>query len=235
MEETGPSEKRPPSAECKDDSVADKIDSQARLAAAVAHKVNNPLTYVMNYLFVLKQTVKDGESLRMISKVEEGINEAAGILNGLVDVSGASREQILEIDLGSLVPEIIASVTNDNEAVINNMVDTRSRVRAAKTGLRMAIRNVIENSLETGAGNVHISTTEDRETVTLNIRDDGHGIEEEHLTMLYEPYFTTRPEKSGLGLYAAFNAVRSFGGSLRCAGTKGMGAEFGITLRKTAP
>jgi signal transduction histidine kinase len=211
----------------------EKLQSQSRLASDIAHKVNNPLTYVMNYLFILKQGVEDENSRRMIDVIEDGISKATNILNNLVDISSPPKEQIQEIYLKALVDETIAVLPGKNGKLIKNNVDASSMGFAGSIGLRKALISLFENSVEAEASEIPIDSKEDRGIVTLRIKDNGQGIKEEYLQRVFEPFFTTKTGRAGLSLYASFHIIKSFGGSMWCESTGSAGSDFFIALEKS--
>jgi two-component system, sporulation sensor kinase E len=212
--------------------LVEKIESQGRLASSIAHKVNNPLTYVMNYIFILKQGIKDKESIRMLSSVEDGIGKATEILNKLVSVSSPAIEQSREINLRTLVDETISRLRSEHGGLVKNDVRSRASSVAGKMGLGKVIENLIMNSTEAGSKEIAVTSKSDKNTITLKIIDDGSGIEREHLDKIFEPYFTTKLKREGLGLYESFHIIRSFGGLLWCERTGKNGSEFRIMLNK---
>lgn len=210
-----------------------KLDALDRLSTAIAHKVNNPLTYALNYLYILRSAVGEDQSAApLYDKIGQGIKEAKDALQGLVDMSNPFHWAVRSLDLKELVPSVIALLTPRASSVqIRTGFEGRTTVQAS-AGLPEVLDSLLTNAVEAGATVIEIGSREDEDRIVLLIRDNGSGIKKENLPKVFEPYFTTKPERAGLRLYASYHIVKFFGGVMICESTEGSGAEFKIFFPK---
>jgi signal transduction histidine kinase len=213
---------------------AEKMEALSRLSAAVSHKVNNPLTYVLNYIFILKSTLSDEKTVSTLKKVEQGLNRAKDVLHELVDMSCPSSESQEVIDLGSCIKEGMSAYFSElsgKGVSVDTEFEAPATATASKKGILKAIMILVENSVEAGASNIAIRARGSGEGATIDVEDNGCGIREEHLNLVFEPFFTTKPFASGLGLYLAYHQVRSFGGRLCVEAPRAGVTTFRMTLQ----
>lgn len=216
----------------------EKLAALERLAAGIAHNVNNPLSYVVNYLFLLKERSKDENAVPLIEKIEDGVHRAKDVLHCLLDLSTPSREPLGTVDLRGSVSRAVSFLSSEAEkrgVRISSNFEGTSAVTASEKGLDEVLLNILTNAMDAGASEVSIKERVTDHDVTLLIADNGSGIKKEHLRNVFEPYFSTKPRGTGLGLYTSYHIIKSFGGRLWCESTPGKGAQFGIVLKKVQP
>jgi signal transduction histidine kinase len=212
---------------------ADRQASLGRLAANMSHNVNNPLTYVLNYIFILKETVKDEKAQAVLKKMEQGVNKAKATLQELVDLSRPPKDPVEDLRLKPVIAEAIdefADKKGRGRTKIREAIDEHLKVRAPRLGLRLVVSALLENAAEAGAAEVRLEGRRQGGMAVLTVCDDGSGMEKEDLTRLFEPFFSTRTGGRGLSLYMSYNILRSFGADVWCSSEPGRGTEFNIIL-----
>lgn len=203
---------------------SEKLGAVARLSETISHKINNHLTYVLNYLFILKSSFTDQKLHSLVLKVEEGLNRTRDILHNLVDSSKYSWETHEDIELEKELKIIIDKflhVAREKGISLEAAFKGSNAIRANRRGLNIVMANVLQNAFESGAGVIKITSFRKKGTVSITVSDNGCGINREHLELVFEPFFTTKTEHKGLGLYSSYNLVRSFGGSITCSSIPG--------------
>jgi two-component system NtrC family sensor kinase len=216
----------------------EKLAALERLAAGIAHNVNNPLSYVVNYLFILKEKVKDENAGPLIEKIEDGVRRAKDVLHGLIDMSAPSREPFGTVDLRGSISRAVSFLSSEAEKVgvtMTSSFEGPSVVTASEKGIDEVLLNILTNAINAGASEVSMQGRGNDHDVLLLISDNGPGINKEHLRKVFEPYFSTRPRGTGLGLYTSYHIIKSFGGNIWCESAPGRGARFGIVLRRALP
>jgi|GEM_PF-6344712 PAS domain S-box-containing protein len=216
--------------------LADKLSALERLAGGIAHNVNNPLSYVLNYLFILKETLTDEKAKPLLQKIEQGVIKAKDIMQGLMDLSNPSKEPLEPIDLRTAVMSTLAFLSSEVEKkgiTVRTEYEGSTKIKASKKGFDEVMFNLLSNAIEAGATNITIKSFENEKGITMLISDNGSGIEKEHLRKIFEPYFTTKPKGTGIGLYVSYNIIKSFGGEIWCNSKKGKGTQFGIIFKKS--
>lgn len=214
---------------------ADKLGALGRLAAGIAHNVNNPLTYVMNYLYVLKGTVNSKDANPLINKIEEGISRAKDVLQGLMDLSNPAQGPVEIIDMRAVTLNTILLLTpeaKEKGISINTEFGGATKIKASKKGLSEVLFNFLTNAIDAEATDITIRSYETDEDIAMLVTDNGTGIKKKHLPKVFEPYFTTKPKGTGLGLYISYHIVKSFDGDIWCSSKEGSGTQFIVTFQK---
>lgn len=221
---------------------AESLASLTTLAAGVAHEIKNPLGSIGIHIQLIQKAIHAEESpdKESISKYLEVIMEEVDRLNGIVvDFLFAVRPINADLErrcLNSLVHDVMDFVRFElKEAGIE--VDERYAESIPDLDLdekymKQALLNIIKNAI--GAmpegGVLKISTEVDSADVTLRITDTGVGIDEENLTKIFEPYFTTKEFGSGLGLTVVYKIVKEHGGEISVTSREGEGTTFALSF-----
>ncbi|MDP2168291.1 MAG: ATP-binding protein [Thermodesulfovibrionales bacterium] len=215
---------------------ADKLGALGRLASGIAHNVNNPLTYSLNYLFILRETASDEKARELIKKAEQGIEKSKIVLEGLLDFSTPAEGNIELIDVAETVKgtvTFLSGAVNEKNIRIHTELPEGLTVWASQKAIEEVLINLITNSIDAGANEMTIEGYgDDPKDATITLADNGSGILKEHIPRLFEPYFTTKPKGkgTGLGLYVSYNIIKSFDGNIWCESKTGAGTKFFITL-----
>lgn len=215
-------------------SANEKMIALGRIAAGVAHEVNNPLAGILNCLDTIKKRPADQQLLiRYIPVIESGLNRIRLIVAGLLGelrVEGAQElsgpqclDDLREITLVELGDRSI-NLEWDNR-LSADVVLNRQRIQQVVFNL---LRNALQMMPEDG--NVGFRAFQDADCIVLEVEDDGPGIASEHLKRLFDPFFTTRSDGTGLGLWIAYRLVRSMNGQIEVTSTIGKGALFQVFL-----
>jgi len=149
-----------------------------------------------------------------------------------------SRQVVLDesnLDLRSLVAELTAMLERlvpDNVSLVLEVDETPAVVYADAGRLGQVIVNLVVNAIDAihGDGEIVIRVAVRGQTVVLEVRDTGAGIDDATKELLFEPFFTTKPHGTGLGLATAHGAVQQVGGKIEVTSSVGVGTTFTITL-----
>jgi PAS domain S-box-containing protein len=238
---------------------SDRMASVGRLAAGVAHGINNPLAYVMGNLEFIREELADLKSLATktapteelgarIDDLNDGIEQAlegAGRVRDIVlDLSTFSRsEEVIgtPIDLCPVLDSAINLTWNEIRHCARLVKDFAPvpPVLADESRLAHVFVNLLANaahSIPEGKAmqnEIRVATgTDQRGRVVVEVRDSGEGIPPEQLPHIFEPFFTTKPVGmgTGLGLSVAHGIVLSLGGELEVESTLGEGSTFRVVL-----
>jgi two-component system NtrC family sensor kinase len=225
---------------------SEKQASVGRLAAGVAHEINNPLTGVLTFTHMLlrrKDLVDEVRSdLQTIAKETERVR---AIVKGLLDFSRQTKLEPEPTDINRLVRTAIALV--DNQALVKGVtlkftpteglpVRTVDRNQMQSVLLNMMINAI--DATEPG-GTVTVKTgfslskgKTDQDGIEITISDTGCGISKENLGKIFDPFFTTKDvgQGTGLGLSVSYGIVERHGGNIRVQSEVGKGSSFTIWL-----
>lgn len=219
---------------------SEKLASIGRLAAGVAHQLNNPLTSVLirSELLLRDARGRQSEDLRVI------INEAtrcSSIVRGLLDFSRQSIPRRDASNLNQIISDVVTLIRNQAEVnkvemVVDCSVSLPSIV-VDQSQLREVFLNIALNALDAmpKGGTLRFVTRSVKRpeaAVCVLIEDNGVGIPKDDIPRLFDPFFTTKEtgKGTGLGLAVSYGIVQSHNGSIEVESTLGKGSRFTVVL-----
>jgi signal transduction histidine kinase len=212
---------------------SEKLAGIGRLAAGVAHEINNPLAVILGYAKLLRRR-SEGQLAADLGVVEDEAVRAQEIVEGLLDLSrplAAAREPV---ELGPLCREAVARLEETGRlAGARVEVQGAARVEGHAQKLRQVILNLVKNAAEAAGagGRVEVRIAEaPGGGAEVAVADTGPGLSEAIRDRLFEPFFTTKPAGTGLGLAVSQGIVQAHGGTLDVESPPGGGARFTVRL-----
>jgi two-component system cell cycle sensor histidine kinase/response regulator CckA len=218
---------------------ARQMESLGRLAGGIAHDFNNLLTIIVGKVSTLSMdpglSVEGSET---ISDIEQAVRRARELTRQLllfgrqqvVDAAGSDLDRMIQDSLGFLKSSCAPLVP-----VTYQPSGTRMMVKVQKSHVAQILQNLVFNArdaiVESGApGQITISTSVSAELVRLEVSDSGPGMETNVAERAFEPYFTTKGQKSGsgMGLAIVSGLVLQSGGKIRLDTAPGQGSRFTI-------
>ncbi len=224
-----------------------KLASLGRLAAGVAHEINNPMAIINEKAGLLKDLVlfsheyQDREKLlSLVDSVLGSVKRSRDITHRLLGFAKHMDVKVETIFLNELIEEVLGFL--DKEAfhrdihVSLNFAPDLAPVAHDRGQLQQVFLNIINNAFEAVAdgGNISITTRErgkDTDTVEVAISDDGRGIAAEDLKHIFDPFYTRgKKQGTGLGLSISYGLVSKCGGGIGVQSTEGKGTTFTVEL-----
>jgi PAS domain S-box-containing protein len=213
----------------------EKLASVGRLAATVAHEINNPLEAITNLLYLAKHSSVLNEVKKYLAIAEEELERVSHLTKQTL---GFYRETkgATQVRLGELVTSLLSVFTSRvrNKGIeICPEIDDNSEIYAVPGEIRQVIANLISNSIDAldsgGKLRIRVSAAmkwagDQHRGLRLSVADTGPGIPGELRAQLFEPFFTTKKDVgTGLGLWVCKNIVENHRGSIhvRSATTPG--------------
>lgn len=224
---------------------AEKLAATGRMAATLAHEINNPLAAVMNLLYLA--SAADGtEAKDYIQVAEREVRRASEITKRTL---GFFREDAkpIRISLVKVVQEVIdtfqTAKLNGYPNKVHQDFQSTAFVYARVGEIRQIISNLLGNAIDavedTAEPSITLMLRERSGSVALSVRDNGCGITMANRDRIFEPFFTTKASVgTGLGLYVSKQLAEKNGGSLEvesCAGEGRSGTTFSLTLPIASP
>ena len=219
--------------------ISEKMASLGLLAAGVAHEVNTPLTGISSYTQMLLQgAAPDDPKTRVLEKIERQTFRAAKIVNGLLNLARPAQVDSGPVDVNAVVNDVLSllehQLRNGSIQVRKELAPTSPIVLGIEYKLQQVFLNLFLNARDAmpKGGWLSIVTRGGREHATIEVADTGAGISADHLSRIYDPFFTTKDigKGTGLGLSITYGIVQEHGGSITCESSVGQGTRFSLVL-----
>ena len=214
----------------------EKLAGLGRLAAGVAHEINNPLGVILGYARLLRKTAV-GAQAEDLKVIEDEALQCQHIVEGLLDLSRPIRVAPERLQLREICDEIATRLRESQQlAAVNVSCDGDAVVEGDPHHLRQIALNLIKNAAEAAGpgGKVEVRVFTAPDGVHLSVTDTGPGISPELRERIFEPFFTTKPSGTGLGLAVSQAMARAHGGAIEAMPAAGGGATFTLRLPSRA-
>ncbi len=207
--------------------ISERLASVGRLAATIAHEINNPLETVANLLYLARFSHDPTRIHELLAQADEELNRVSLLSKQTL---GFYREKhgAKPLNIGTIVESLVGVFTPKAR---NRSIEIKSEIRqdpeilAGESEIRQVIANLLNNSIDAilNGGTVRVRVSAGRAWnqssspgVRLTIADSGHGVAPEHRQKLFEPFFTTNKEiGTGLGLWVSKGIIEKHGGRIR--------------------
>ncbi|MBN1226806.1 MAG: two-component sensor histidine kinase, partial [Deltaproteobacteria bacterium] len=225
---------------------SEKQASVGRLAAGVAHEINNPLTGVLTYTHMLLRRKDIGDDIRSdLQTIAESTERVRKIVKGLLDFSRQTKLEREPTDVNLLIKTSISLM--ENQALLKGVSmhfhegENLPPVTLDRSQIQSVLLNMIINALDASSagGSINLYTATGlsagdsaKKGVEITIADTGAGIAPKDLDKLFEPFFSTKEvgKGTGLGLAVSYGIVQRHGGTIRVQSEVGKGTRFFIWL-----
>jgi signal transduction histidine kinase len=217
---------------------SERLAAVGKLAAKVAHEVNNPLAIIKTAICIMRnQTHEDNHCDGHLKTIEEEINRIARILRELLDFSRPSPiEQIVDVNAVIQSLELLlAQNLQEKQIALSVVLDPAvPRVGLSADHLKQVLFNLLRNAEDAmpSGGHLMIQTTQVHEGMEVCVTDTGYGIAHEHIPYLFDPFFTTKTDQGGmgLGLSVLYGMIKSAHGRIEVESEIGKGSTFRVIL-----
>ena len=215
----------------------ERLASLGRLSAGIAHEVRNPLTGISLLLDELHdRMLTHPDDQRLIQRALQEIERLEGLVNELLNFASLPDARLAPDDLAIVLRDTLFLVSKQFQkqqiTIHEEIPEALLHPRVDSDRLKQAVLNLLTNALGAmpNGGDLWVSAKRASHGVLLTIRDTGQGIPADRLTLIFEPFYTTKGEGTGLGLSITHTIVTSHGGRLEVQSQEGEGAEFTIYL-----
>ncbi|MCC5937415.1 MAG: response regulator [Lunatimonas sp.] len=217
-----------------------KFSSTGRIARILAHEVKNPLTTILlsaeQLEFELPKDALD-ESGDLIGVIKKNCTRINQLITQLLDSTRFTEVDLQEHNINDLLDESLELVKDridlQQVRVVKDYESSICNIKVDADKVKIAFVNLLVNAVEamdTREGVVRIRTRSKGSKCQIEISDNGKGIPKEHMDRLFEPFYTSKPTGSGLGLTNTQNIILSHGGAIRVKSNSNEGTTFYITF-----
>lgn len=220
----------------------ESLASLTNLAATVAHEIKNPLGSISIYVQLLRKAfgkhgLSDDEQLKKyLDVVDEEIERLNKIVVDFLFAVRPFKFEFVPMDINVLVRSLVDFMGAELDAagivLTLDLSDTLPLVLGDDRFLRQMLINLVKNAMGAmkSGGTIRLSTRASEDAVILTLEDSGVGIPGDMIDRIFEPYFTTKADGTGLGLTMAYKVVKEHGGDIRVQSEQGKGTCFTIQL-----
>jgi two-component system NtrC family sensor kinase len=217
---------------------SERLAAVGKLAAKVAHEVNNPLAIIKTSIRIIVSQTEGDDAIRdNLTEIEEEIARIARIIRGLLDMSRpAPAAEVVDVNrVVQGLERLLAPNLREKNVALTVVVDPSApSVRISTDQLKQVVINLVRNAADAmpDGGDVSIETARQAQTVEIRVADTGCGIPEENLKRIFDPFFTTKGQEQGmgLGLCVSYGIIQAAKGTIVVDSKVGQGTTFRLSL-----
>ena len=223
---------------------AEKLAAMGRLAASIAHEINNPLQAIHNCLHLtLKKRLNEEKKTRYLGMAQEEVERLITIVQRMLEFYRPSREGMAPTNVHTIIENVLAlsskRLQHGKITVTKKLAPNLPTINAVSDQLKQVFLNIVINAIEAmqQGGKLCIETklSEDGDWLSVAFTDTGLGLSEKEQENIFEPFFTTKVTGTGLGLSVSYGIVERHGGRIEVQSGLGEGATFTVYLPLNSP
>lgn len=231
---------------------SDKLAALGKMAAGVAHEINNPLAVILEKTGWIEDLledveVKDSENIdefrKSIAKIEEHVERARKVVHSMLGYARRMEPRLEDVDVNDTIRQTVAFL--DNHARINNidihldLDESIPLIASDQAQLQQVFLNLLTNAIDAigSDGTIEAASRCSEDKIVVTIKDDGPGLSDEMLRKIFDPFVTSKePGKgTGLGLWVSHNIISKMGGSIQVTNNPDKGAVSTVEIPVVTP
>ena len=215
-----------------------RLAGLGEMAAKVAHEIRNPLVTIGGFAKMLMERDIDPETKKSLNIISEEVMRLEGILENVLGTARPIQPEFVNTKINPILHRIATllknqAIQNDIEMAVH-LQDPLPTIILQKDQIEQVVINLMKNAIDaTGPGGrvVLASKLKDNgKAIAITVKDTGVGIDQEHLQHLWDPFFTTKSEGTGLGLHISKQIINDHGGKITATSKPGKGTCFEVLL-----
>lgn len=223
--------------------VQDKMASLGRVAAGIAHEIRNPLSGINIYINTLEKLYDKGENPKQIKAIYTQLQSASrkieSVIRRVMDFSKPSEPKFILANINTPIKEAIklTAVTLRKSGVIidSTLAQEPKKCRIDPQMIEAVIFNLITNAVDAmknmdGQKQIRLATSEEKSNILIKVSDSGPGVPPHMRDKIFNPFHTTKPDGTGIGLSLCYRIIADHSGSIRVHNSQWGGAEFVIEI-----
>lgn len=222
---------------------SEKLASVGRLAASIAHEINNPLTPIKVNLDDMLEDVQAENPIdaRDITHTLESVERITRVVSKLLEFTGkgqTTQHDARALDVNNIITnvhELVKKSFQHNGQTIDLDLQPLPQILGDKDGLEQVFMNLVLNASQAmpAGGKVTIQTYSHDDRVVIRVKDNGSGIPEDLRETIFEPFITTKDDGNGLGLFVSYGIIEGHDGYIEVESEVGKGTIFTVSLPQT--
>jgi signal transduction histidine kinase len=212
----------------------ERLSSLGRLSATLAHEIRNPLTIIKgSALQLLEEKSLGHEEREAAADIIQEVDRLNRLVQSVLESARPASFRLQEVDINDLCQDCLAALADSPGLTTEAAWDPRlDRASVDPARLKQVLLNVLLNAREavSGEGSLRVATRRDDADYIISVSDTGKGISEEDLPNIFDPFFTQKPNGTGLGLSVARNIVEGLGGTISVRSRVGRGTDVELRL-----
>ena len=230
----------------------DKLAALGKMAAGIAHEINNPLAVISENAGWIKDLLTEEdlkaspnflEFEKSADKIENHVERARKITHNMLGFARRMEPRLDDVDVNRTLEEVISLLENhartNNIEIQTDYHDSLPIIANDQSQLQQVFMNLLNNAIDAIAkdGRIEVVTRPQQETIEVEIRDDGPGIPKGAESKIFDPFYTTKHngKGTGLGLSITYSIIEKMGGSLRFERRDPHGTAFFVNIPVIIP
>ncbi|MBU3949635.1 MAG: GHKL domain-containing protein [Proteobacteria bacterium] len=231
---------------------SDKLAALGKMAAGVAHEINNPLAVIAEKTGWMEDLLTEeefqnsqnlGEYKKSLHKIEEHVERARKVIHGMLGFARRMEPHLEDVDINKVINETISFLESyartNNISIIYDSNPDLPIIASDHSQIQQVFLNLLTNAVDAIGkdGTINISSKRHDLEISVIVKDNGQGIPKEYQSRIFEPFFTTKKsgKGTGLGLSVSYNIVRNMGGTITLESEEGKGTIFTVKLPVVVP
>jgi PAS domain S-box-containing protein len=220
--------------------ISRQIAASSRIAARIAHEINNPLAAIKNSVALIRMDIPEtGEAREYLDLMEKELARVSHIIRQMYGLYRQRDEPASKVNLKSVCDDVVMLLraqASSRDITLEVKEEAVCLANVAESSLRQVLYNVIINAIDASPNNciVHVSVSAEHDHALVDVIDKGSGINPEELQKLFEPFYTTKETYSGkglgLGLPVSLSIIHSVGGQIALEPASEGGTRCRISL-----
>lgn len=213
----------------------EKLALLGQVADTVGHELRNPLGVMNNAVYFLQTVLSEADETtrEYLGIIKDEIADAERIISDLLDAVRTKQPRPEAIDVAEVISQTLRKCDIPASVIVKLDIPKRlTAIRADPMHMHQVFRNLISNAVEAmpEGGTLDIRADDAQQVLRISIRDSGTGMTPEQQARLFEPLFTTKARRIGLGLVVVKNLTEANGGRVEAESAPGSGSTFTVVL-----